>query len=92
MRRETVLELGLARREQHLGKPRRIEITAFRRRTLIAIGGEPINQPLRNDDSQGSEMIQSVVVEFGANEIRGACDLMELIEALLNGKKHGRTL
>ena len=75
-----------------MGKPRRIEITAFRRRTLIAIGDGPFKEPLKNDDSQRSEMIQSVVLEFGANEIRGACDLMELIEALLNGKKHGGTL
>jgi len=71
-----------------LGKPRRIEITAFRRRTLIAIGDGPFKEPLKNDDSQRSEMIQSVILELSADEISGADDLMKLIQALLNGKKH----
>jgi len=37
-------------------------------------------------------MTQSVILEFSADEISGADDLMNLIEALLNGKKHGGTM
>ena len=75
-----------------MGKLRRIEITAFRRRTIIAIGDRPIKEPLENDDSGGSEIMQSVILEFRANDIRGPDDLMKLIEALLDGKKHEGTI
>jgi len=70
-----------------LGKPKRIEITAFRRRTIIAIGGWPIKEPLKNDDSEGAEMMQSVILEFSANDIQRTDDLMKLIEALLDNTR-----
>ena len=70
-----------------MAKPGRIEITAFRRRTVIATGGGPIDQPRNHDDSEGSEVVQRVVLEFEASDIRSTDDLMKLIEALLNGRK-----
>jgi len=85
--RETILELRITR-GQRLGKPKRIEITAFRRRTIIAIGGGPIKEPLKNDDSEGAEMMQSVILEFSANDIQRTDDLMKLIEALLDNTRH----
>ena len=81
--RETILELRITR-GQRLGKPKRIEITAFRRRTIIAIGDGHIKAPLKNDDSEGAEMMQSVILEFSANHIQRTDDLMKLIEALLD--------
>ena len=70
-----------------MAKPARIEITAFRRRTIIATGAGPIDESWNNDDSEGSEVVRSVILEFEAGDIRHTDDLMKLLEALLNGRK-----
>ena len=69
-----------------MAKPGRIEITAFRRRTFIATGAAPVDEPRNNDESEGSEVIQKIL-EFEASDIRLTDDLIKLIEALLSERK-----
>ena len=70
-----------------MAKPGRIEITAFRRRTFIATGAAPVDEPRNNDESEGSEVIQNEILEFEASDIRLTDDLIKLIEALLSERK-----
>jgi hypothetical protein len=91
IRQEAGVQLRLAKGVR-LGRPRRIEITAFRRRTFIAPGGEHPDASasestiteihLGKGDTSG--MTENDAVESIAQEIKGVPDLMKLIEVLMN--------
>lgn len=76
-----VLEQRFAR-----GSGWRVEITAFRRRTIVATGAGPVNEPRNNDDSEGSDVVQRVILEFEADDFGRTDDLMKLIEVVLEGQ------